>query len=61
MFRVDPNNDKDIEFEEFAPFILAHTAEIALQRFHVQQPLGKSKLNKEEFMLVFRNAYSFLK
>jgi len=61
MFRYDPNGDKNIEFEEFAPFILTHTAEIALQRFHYQQRLGKNSLTKDEFKLVFRDAYHFLK
>jgi len=61
MFRYDPNGDKNIEFEEFAPFILTHTAEIALQRFHYQQTLGKNSLTKDEFKLVFREAYHFLK
>ena len=54
MFRYDPNNDKNIEFEEFAPFILIHAGEIALQRFHFQQVLGKKTLNNEEFKLIFR-------
>lgn len=61
MFRYDPNNDKNIEYEEFAPFILTHTAEIALQRFHFQQTLGKNTLTNAEFKLVFREAYHFLK
>lgn len=62
MFRYDPNGDKNIEFEEFAPFILTHAAEIALQRFHFQQAInGKSTLNRMEFKLVFRQAYHFLK
>jgi Ca2+-binding EF-hand superfamily protein len=61
MFRYDPNNDKNIEFEEFAPFILNHAAEIALQRFHFQQTLGKNSLTSQEFRTVFREAYHFLK
>jgi Ca2+-binding EF-hand superfamily protein len=61
MFRYDPNNDKNIEFEEFAPFILTHSAEIALQRFHFQQKLGKNSLTNQEFKLIFRQAYHFLK
>jgi hypothetical protein len=61
MFRYDPNNDKNIEFEEFAPFILIHSAEIALQRFHMQQVLGKSSLTNQEFKLIFHEAYRFLK
>lgn len=61
MFRYDPNNDKNIEFEEFAPFILIHSAEIALQRFHFQQPIGKNSLTSQEFRLIFREAYHFLK
>lgn len=61
MFRYDPNNDKNIEFEEFAPFILIHSAEIALQRFHLQQVLGKSSLTNQEFKLIFHEAYHFLK
>jgi len=61
MFRYDPNGDKNIEFEEFAPFILIHTAEIALKRFHYQQPKGKNSLTRDEFKLIFREAYRFLK
>jgi Ca2+-binding EF-hand superfamily protein len=61
MFRYDPNNDKNIEFEEFAPFILIHAGEIALQRFHFQQVLGKNSLSNQEFKLVFREAYHFLR
>lgn len=44
-----------------APFILSHAGEIALQRFHYQQVLGKTSLSKTQLKLVFREAYKFLK
>lgn len=40
---------------------MSHAAEIALQRFHIHQPLGKTRLNMDEFKTVFRNSYRFLK
>lgn len=61
MFRVDPNSDRNIEFEEFAPFILKHAGEIALRNFHTEQKPGKNTLDEAEFKIVVRSAFSFLK
>ena len=61
MFRVDPNEDAKIEFEEFAPFILKHAGEIGLRNFHVEQELGKKTLDEAEFSIVVKNAFGFLK
>jgi len=61
MFRVDPNSDRNIEFEEFAPFILKHAGEIALRNFHMEQQPGKNTLDEAEFKIVVRSAFSFLK
>lgn len=61
LFRVDPNIDRKTEFHEFAPFILKHAGEIALQKFHREQTTGKSTLSEEELFIVFCNAFSFLK
>lgn len=61
MFRVDPNKDSNIEFEEFAPFILKHAGEIGLRNFHIEQELGKKTLDEAEFKLVVHNAFGFLK
>lgn len=60
IFRVDPNSDRKTEFHEFAPFILNHAGEIALQRFHREQTRGKNNLNQAELTIVFSNAFSFL-
>lgn len=60
IFRIDNNSNKQIEFEEFAPFVLNHAGEIALQRFHRQQAKGKSGLSCEELYVVFGNAFAFL-
>ena len=61
MFRVDPNKDANIEFEEFAPFILKHAGEIGLRSFHSEQVPGKNILDEAEFKKVVFNAFSFLK
>jgi Ca2+-binding EF-hand superfamily protein len=61
MFRVDPNSDRKIEFEEFAPFILKHAGEIGLRNFHSEQVLGKNTLDQDEFYIVFKNGFNFLK
>jgi len=60
IFRVDPNSDRKTEFHEFAPFILNHAGEIALQRFHREQTRGKNNLSQNELSIVFSNAFSFL-
>lgn len=40
---------------------MSHSAEIALQRFHFNQPRGKNILNFEEFVILANKAYGFLK
>lgn len=60
LFRVDSNSNKEVDFPEFAPFILNHAGEIALQRFHKEQPKGKSTLTEDEVYVVLSNAYKFL-
>ena len=44
-----------------APYILAHSAEIALQRFHFTQIKGKNTITFDEFMILADKAYGFLK
>nr|BAJ98216.1 predicted protein [Hordeum vulgare subsp. vulgare] len=60
LFRVDSDSNKEVDFNEFASFILSHAGEISLQRFHRQQPKGKVSLDGAEFYLCLSNAYSFL-
>lgn len=43
-----------------APFILKHSAEITLQRFHAQQKSGKSSIDLEEFKLLMNGAFHFI-
>lgn len=60
LFRVDSNANKEVDFLEFAPFILNHAGEIALQKFHRQQIKGKNSLSEDELYIVFSNAFCFL-
>lgn len=60
MFRIDKKGKGSIEFEDFAPFILKHSAEITLQRFHAQQKSGKTHINLEEFKFLMNGAYHFI-
>lgn len=38
-----------------------HAGEIALQKFHREQVLGKVSLTEDELFIVFSNAFNFLK
>lgn len=60
MFRVDSDGNKQVEFPEFAPFILNHAGEISLQKFHREQIKGKNTLTDDELYVVLSNAYRFL-
>lgn len=60
MFRIDKKGKGSIEFEDFAPFILKHSAEITLQRFHAQQKSGKNSIDLEQFKLLMGNAFHFV-
>lgn len=61
FFRLDKDGDGQISFEEFAPYILSHAAEIALQRFHFSQEKGKNTVTFSEFTILANRAYGFLK
>lgn len=65
MFRYDPNGDKSVTYDELTNFILEmHCGEIALQRLHREKKFAqwqKRLLSLEDFILVFRVAFAFLK
>lgn len=61
FFRLDKDGNGQVDFEEFAPYILSHSAEIALQRFHFNQDNGKRQLSFQEFVILANQAYGFLK
>lgn len=54
-------NYKTIEFEVFAVHFIYLISELGISRYAKNNPIGKKNLNKDEFVKVLKNTFSFLK
>lgn len=49
--------DKTIEFEPFAMIFIYLVAELGLSRYSKNHGISKKTLNKDEFVILFRNSF----
>ena len=49
--------DKNIEFEPFAIIFIYLTAELGLSKYSKNHGVTKKTLNKDEFVILFRNSF----